>query len=97
MSAGRVCVLLTAFAGIALLLVHLRAEQTRCAARTLVIECKRIELWRELWRVQAGVARLQAPPRVHERAARLWTELIPPSVDEQSVARIRFASAGRYE
>ena len=82
LTALRRCVLLAAFAGIALTVVYLRSEQTRAAARALAIESQRVELRRELWRLQAGVARLKAPGRIRERVGRFDANLVPPGSDE---------------
>ena len=97
MTIGRVCTLLTAFVLIALAVVHLRAEQTRCAARTLAIESKCIEQRRELWRLQASVARLQAPSRVHDCMDWYRADLVPPQADRWWHVGTRVAFSGSYE
>ena len=97
MTAGRICTLLVAFAVIALAVVYLRAEQTRCAARTLAIESMRITVRRELWRVQAGVARLQAPTRIRDRMDWFQTEPDSLQIHGQSCDGVQVVSAGPYE
>jgi hypothetical protein len=77
----RLCALLAAFAWIALAVVYLRAEQTRAAARALLIESQQVEARRELWRLQTGVARLKAPERIRDRAEWFDADLIPPNSD----------------
>ena len=78
MSAFRACVLLGAFTAIALTVVCLRAEQTRCAARTLAIEARWVELRRELWSVHASISRLRAPGRIHDRVDWFQAGVVPP-------------------
>jgi hypothetical protein len=78
----RRCALLAAFALTALAVVHLRAEQTRAVARALAIESQSVELRRELWRLQTGVARLKAPGRIHDRVVQFDAGLVPPGSSE---------------
>ncbi|MBI4717216.1 MAG: hypothetical protein HY763_05385 [Planctomycetes bacterium] len=84
MTAFRVCVLFAALALLALAVVYLRTEQTRSAARTLKLESRWVELRRELWQAQTGVARLQAPEQVHDRLGWFQSDLVPPAVVAQS-------------
>ena len=63
---------------LALAVVGLRAEQARCAARTLAAEARWHELRRELWAVQAEAARLRSPERIHTSVAFFETGLRPP-------------------
>ena len=93
----RRCVLLTAFAAMALMVVHLRAEQTRAAARALTLESRRIELRRELWLLQTEVARLKAPDRIHERVGWFDARLVAPGVDDPWERAGRYASNQSYE
>jgi len=81
LTALRVGVLLGAFTGLALAVVHLRSEQTRCAFRTLAQESRCVELRRELWRLQTGVARLRAPQRVRDSLDWFQTDLVTPGFD----------------
>lgn len=73
---GGVRLLAVAFlmAGIALAVVCLRTEQTRCAADLLRHEARWIELRRQSWALQARAARLSAPARVHQRLDRLLAQ-----------------------
>lgn len=80
MTIARGCTLLAAFAAIALSVVHLRAEQTRCAARVLRIESDWVRLRGDLWSLQTRIARMRAPDRIHDRATYLATGLVPPGV-----------------
>ena len=92
MTVARGCVLLAAFAGIALTVVHLRAEQTRCAARMVVIDADWVRLRRDLWGLQTRIARLRSPERIHDRVAAFQTGLVPPGFDEVSKRTERLAS-----
>ncbi|MDO8629986.1 MAG: hypothetical protein Q7R41_05785, partial [Phycisphaerales bacterium] len=80
MTIARGCTLLAAFAVIALSVVHLRAEQTRCAARVLRIESDWMRFRGDLWSLQTRIARMRAPDRIHDRATYLATGLVPPGV-----------------
>lgn len=84
MNAFRICVLLILFAVVALGIVYCRVEQTRSAAAALTIEAKRVEARQRLWLVQAAVARLRAPQRLHARMSWIDTELISPSESDPS-------------
>ena len=79
MNGVRVCGVLLALAAIGFGVVWLRAEQTRAAARTMNLAASWIELRRELWSVQAGVARLRTPRRIREGIVRFDDELVPPA------------------
>ncbi|MCG3132347.1 MAG: hypothetical protein FLDDKLPJ_03185 [Phycisphaerae bacterium] len=57
--------------GTGLGVIHLRTEQSRCAARILSSETERLRLRSELWAYQTGVARLRSPGAVRDRLARL--------------------------
>lgn len=82
MTTWRVSLLLLMFAGVALGVVYLRTEQARCASRALKSEARWIELRRDLWQVQSGVARLRAPGQVHDRLGWLQSDLVRPMGDE---------------
>ena len=84
MTIVRGCVLLAAFSAIALTIVHLRSEQTRCAARMVAIDADWVRLRRDLWGLQTRIARLRAPERIHDRVAAFQTGLVPPGFDEGS-------------
>lgn len=86
MTVTRGCVLLAAFAVIALAVVHLRAEQTRCASRALKIESDCVRLRGDLWSLQTRMARMRAPDRIHDRATYLATGLVPPGTREGAPA-----------
>lgn len=84
MTVARGCALLAAFAAIALSVVHLRAEQTRCTARIVAIDADWVRLRRDLWGLQTRSARLRSPERIHDRVAAFQTGLVPPGFDEGS-------------
>ena len=92
MTVARGCVLLAAFAGIALTVVHLRAEQTRCAARMVAIDADWVRLRRDLWGLQTRIARLRSPERIHDRVSAFQTGLVPPGFDPVSKRTERLAS-----
>ena len=79
MSTLRICALLVLLAFVALGVVYLRVEQTRCASATLRLEAERAETRHELWRVQTSVARLRSPERLHGRMSWIETNLVAPS------------------
>lgn len=78
MTVARGAVLLGMFGVIALVVVHLRSEETRCAARILKLEGRQDELRREIWGLETRTARLRAPERVRDRVASFQTGLVPP-------------------
>ncbi len=80
MTALRACFLIASVAMIALVIVALRNEQARLAARTLALESQWVELRRELWKVQTGVARLRAPARLYGRLDWFRAELVTRDV-----------------
>ena len=69
MNVVRACGLITAFASVALAMVVLRAEQTRCAAAALRHEARWSSARREMWHVQSIAARLRAPEQIRARLA----------------------------
>ncbi|UCE61259.1 MAG: hypothetical protein JSU63_05815 [Phycisphaerales bacterium] len=97
MTVGRAAILLVALAVIALAVVYVRSEQTRCAANTLALESKMVQQRRDLWRLQVAVARLQAPSRVRERVDWFRAELIPPGTDEPLNSTMSLASSKDLE
>lgn len=74
----RVGTLVAALCVVAVGVVHLRAEQTRSAARTLRLEADRLALQSKLWTLEARTARHRAPQRLHERIENLNPDLSPP-------------------
>ncbi len=92
MNLGRLLMMIAAFSLIALGAVYLRAEQTRCAARTLGIESELIRQRRELWRVQSAVARLRAPGHIHDWMVWFQSDLARPGSIESSSSGTRLAS-----
>ncbi len=92
MSPTRLCIMIAAFSLIGLAAVHLRAEQTRCASRTLAIEAELIGQRRELWRVQSALARLRAPGHIHDRMEWFQTGLAAPGSIESSTSGLQIAS-----
>jgi hypothetical protein len=73
--AFRACVLILAFATLALATVWIRSERTRAAARCVMHENEWVALRRELWSAQANVARLRAPARLHDSLELFRTNL----------------------
>lgn len=67
MSAARAAILLISFVVLALCVVGLRLEQTRAAARAIRLELRQVEARRELWALQARMARLRSPERIRTR------------------------------
>ena len=99
MSVRRGATLLAVFASLALAVVHLRAEQTRCAASILRMESEWVRLRSELWGVQTRMARARAPDRIHDRATYLATGLVPPGTKEEikkdNVERLAVQTPGK--
>ena len=91
MTVARGFALSAAFAGIALTVVHLRAEQTRCVARMVQLDAEWVRLRRELWGLQTRIARLRAPERIHDRVAAFQTGLVPPGIADDSRRTERLA------
>jgi len=75
-------VLTAVFTALALVVVYLRAEQTRASARALSCESRWVESRRELWALQTQVSRLSAPQRIHDTIERFGTEIVPPGDGE---------------
>ena len=99
MSVPRGAILLAVFASLALLVVHLRSEQTRCASSILRMESEWVRLRSELWSVETRMARARAPDRIHDRATYLATGLVPPGTKEEikkeGVERVAVQSPAR--
>jgi hypothetical protein len=77
---------------LALALVHLRAEQVRCAGRIAAAEADWVRLRRDLWAVQTRAARLRTPQRLHERVESLQAELVHPTDEVARRSRTRLAA-----
>jgi hypothetical protein len=92
LNAGRACFLIGALAAIALAAVHLRTEQTRCAADLLKLESKWVALRRDWWELQVRAARLRAPARIHDRVANLQADLFLPASDKPPQRPVRLTS-----
>ncbi len=71
----RATVLLLAMAGVAMGTVYVRSEQSRMAAAALRNEAKSHDLRRELWSMQASLARVRSPAQIHDRLGRLHVGL----------------------
>lgn len=95
MNVFRAGVLLAALTLLAIAVVSLRADQARCAARMLSLESDWVALRHELWDVQAGVARLRAPTRIHDRVLWLGTDVVPAGTDESFADVTRLAASNR--
>ncbi len=78
MTAWRLGVLCALLVCIALSLVLVRTAQTGAASRMLRAQYAMIQLRRELWHVQASVARLRSPIKLHQRLEWFDTGLVPP-------------------
>lgn len=96
MSVGRVCVLVMALGAVAMAAVHLRAEQTRCAADLMNMEARWMDLRREWWTLQARAARLRAPERIRGQMAQR-DDLRPPAPVEGTRPTARFVSDHSHE
>jgi len=92
LTVARGCLLLGGFVAIALAIVHLRVEQTRCAARMAALDGRWLESRSELWSLQTRIARLRSPQRIHDRVASFQTGLVPPGFDAIERAQERLAS-----
>jgi hypothetical protein len=92
LTVARGCTLLGCFAALALVIVYLRAEQTRCAARIAAMDGRWMELRSEMWGLQTRTARLRSPQRIHDRVASFQTGLVPPGFDAVERPRERLAS-----
>ncbi len=92
MNTGRVYFLIVALAGIALAVVHIRAEQTRCTAGLLTLESRWVQARRQWWALQTRTARLRAPQRLRERLESVQAELLAPVVDPALQPPVRLAS-----
>ncbi len=78
MSVSKACGLLACFALISIFVVFLRAEQARSVQRALAHEQEWVRLRRELWALQAEVARLKTPDQIRERVYRFRVNLLSP-------------------
>ena len=92
MSTGRVCMAAAILAAIAMVVVHLRSEQTRCAAKMLTLESRWVQLRRERWALEARAARLQTPHRVRQRVVAQQAHLLSPEMRVRSGAPVHLAS-----
>jgi hypothetical protein len=93
LTVGRGCILLGVFTALALAVVHLQAEQTRCAAALLKSEAEWARLRGELWNVQTRLARAKAPDRIHDRATYLATGLVPPGTKDHTAPSVERLAA----
>ena len=78
MTVGRGIVLLLTFVTLAVYGVHLRAEETRLAARIQELRNERAALRREAWAWQVEIARLRAPAQIRDRVERWQLEVCAP-------------------
>lgn len=83
--------LISALTCLALAVVYLRVEQARTAARTLALETRWMELRRELWSVQTGVARLRSPARLYDSLNFFEADLVTRNLKANSNGGLRFA------
>lgn len=92
MSSARLCFLIIAFAVVAVATVHLRSEQTRCAAELANLESKWVLLRREWWDLQTRTARLRSPTHIRGRVERLRVDLVSPESQLSPVGTAKLAS-----
>lgn len=95
MKASRGLLLLLVLTGLALGVVHLRAEQARSSARALRAEAEWIALRNELWAVRTHIARLRAPEQVRTRADYFGVDLVPPAETARDSADDQVSDARR--
>ncbi len=84
MNTLRRCVLVASLAAIALGVVHIRTEQSRCAAQVMATEGKWLALRVDLGDLQARKARLRTPDRLRNRNYFFDTGLVPPGESKES-------------
>jgi hypothetical protein len=74
-------------AGLALVCVGLRAEQTRRAAEILQLESQWVQLRHDRWEMQTRAARLRTPNRLHARVRSIDSDLqMPLPIHQQQEA-----------
>jgi len=83
--------LVAALVTLALAIVYIRAEQARSASRMLAHQSRWIELRRELWKAQSGVARLRAPARLYSSLELFRADVVLRNVSKDSDGATRFA------
>ena len=86
MNTLRRCFLVASLAAIALGVVHIRAEQSRCAAQVMATEGKWLTLRGELGDLQARKARSRTPDRLRRRNLFFDTGLVPPGASQETLA-----------
>ena len=86
MTVGRGVVLLLTFVILAVCGVHLRAEETRLAARIQKLRAERAALRRESWALQVEIARLRTPDRIRDRVDRWQLQVQAPVQAETKLA-----------
>lgn len=84
--------LIAAFAAIAMVTVHLRAEQARCEASIAGLDAQCTVLRRDWWDLQVRAARLRAPGRIRHHAQRFHADLVSPEFDILIRGTARLAS-----
>ncbi len=90
----RACMLLLAFAALALAVIHLRSQQVQSAAKGVALEKERIALRRELWKQQTMVARLRTPARLYGSLEWFQTNLARRDVQSVSTSAAPKPSEG---
>ncbi len=78
--------MVASLAAIAIGVVHIRAEQSRCASQVMATEGKWLALRGDLGDLQARKARLRTPNRLRNRNFFFDTGLVPPGESEESPA-----------
>lgn len=96
MRTARVCVLIASLGGVALAVVVLRAEQTRCAAAVLDCESQWVGARRDWWSLQTRAARLRAPVRIRERIENLPVDQFEPAPKGDEDAPVARLAADRH-
>lgn len=91
MTVRRGLVLIAGFLVLALVRVHLRAEETRLTARIQALRAERVDLRRESWSLQLETARLRSPDQIRDRADRWRLEVHAPWTDPSVPSGSRYA------
>ena len=78
MTIPRAAALLMVFALVALVVVHLRAEQTRTDARIHEWTMTGWQLRQDSWELQLEIARLKTPEQIRERVERWQLNVMVP-------------------
>ena len=78
MTIARGVALIVLLAGLALVKIHLQAEQMKLATSIQTLRTERMELRQQSWALQLELARLRAPDRIRDRTERWRLEVRAP-------------------